>query len=197
MHIEIEPISTIIILITAIATILTFFVATLLYEKFGIEKLLKENATLKTIDLLDFLKNHYLSFHNNDLFFSINMGNLLDKKYRKYHQYRVSFSPSFFDAMEPIMKYGNSVIVSKTISEKTQKLSWSSIMYDIKKEEEGSYLKTKMLGFASTSAEQFGRMNDKDMKLVELFQLFDDVKNEALMWLRANCKQKFDLNIVE
>src|ERR1700743_405688 len=72
-HSENEKLTMIVILVTGIAAVLTFLIAVLLYEKFGIEKVLQERSTLMVIDILNFLKSNTILVHTSTATFPINL----------------------------------------------------------------------------------------------------------------------------
>src|ERR1700733_7599558 len=68
-----EVITIIAVLVTAIAAILTFVIALLLYEKFGVERSVKERAVTRMLELLEFLNTHYINVFFNGGAFPIKM----------------------------------------------------------------------------------------------------------------------------
>jgi hypothetical protein len=194
-HSENEPLTIIVIVITAIATILTFLIAVLLYEKLGIERVLQEKATLTVIDLLDFLRSNTLSVFNENFMLNISMFDTLSPYFKQYYSWKVAFSITVFDALEPLQKYGNSLLIDKKIAEKVQLLKPGIVSFDIDNGKRDGYVQIRVLGTTRRDGEQYGRLEGNDMALLTLLQIFDDIKLSAIDWLNKNSKRKFDFNM--
>jgi hypothetical protein len=179
-HEQNEALTMVVISITGVVAILTFVVAVLLYEKLGIERVVKEKATLEIIELLSFLRRTVISMYNDQFisnYFILGLG----KEWIKGHEsFKVAFPASFFDALEPLQKWGNGILTDKTIASKVQRLIVRTIIFDIDSGNKEGYIKVRILGSPRIENEQFGRLNNEDMTLEQLLKVFADIKDTAV-----------------
>jgi hypothetical protein len=194
-HEQNEALTMIVISITAVVAILAFVVAVLLYEKLGIERVVREKATLEIIELLSFLRRTVISMYN-DQFMSNCFILGLGKDWIKDHEsFKVAFPASFFDALEPLQKWGNGILTDKIVASKVQRLIARTIILDIDSGNRTGYIKVRILGSPRIENEQFGRLNNEDMTLEQLLKVFADIKDAAVQWLDKNSKAKYNYNL--
>lgn len=123
------------------------------------------------------------------------MSDTLSPYFKGYYSWKAAFAIGFFEALEPLQKNGNGLLTDKQIASKVERLKVGMISFDIDNGKKEGYVQVRVLGLGHREDEKYGRLDGKDMTLLELFQIFDDIKLSAIEWLHKNSRTKYDLNL--
>ena len=129
-------------LIGAIASLLTFILAFLLYNKFGIDGMLVKNRAEVVFSLLQKINDSvFFVEHLAGASFAVGLGNSEKKNLESHYSTKLSFSEDYLDELESLFKIANSPFMPKEIVMKMEKLRYPVLSIDIPEETKKEYAK--------------------------------------------------------
>jgi len=182
-------------LIAAIFSVLTFIVAIILFNKYGIDNALLEKRTEVVFQLLERINGLTYSIENEKFFFTFNLGSAERKNVVEFYDRKLSFSTDYYNDLEKIFDIGNSPFTPKSIIQKMEAIQPPVISFDISDEEKPNYAKVYLFGHKNDKAE-FGRLNTTDITLYDFIVSYSEIKDSIVAWIKQNTTiNTSDLNI--
>jgi len=182
-------------LIAALFSVLTFIIAILLFNKYGIDNALMEKRTDVVFRLLDKINGLVYSIENEKYFFTLNLGSSEKKNVEEFYGNKLSFSTDYYNDLEKIFEIANSPFTPKSIIQKMDSIQPPVISFDIPDNEKDNYAKVYLFGHRNES-NQFGRLNTTDITLYDFIVSYSDIKEAIVDWIKKNTSiNTADLNI--
>lgn len=182
-------------LIAAIFSVLTFIVAIILFNKYGIDNALLEKRTEVVFQLWERINGLTYSIENEEFFFIFNLGSAERKNVEEFYDRKLSFSTAYYKDLEKIFDIGNSPFTPKSIIQKLEAIQPPAISFDISDEEKSNYAKVYLFGHKNDNA-KFGRLNKADVTLYEFIVSYSEIKEAIVAWIKQNTTiNTSDLNI--
>jgi hypothetical protein len=182
-------------LIAAIFSVLTFIVAIILFNKYGIDNALLEKRTEIGFQLLERINGLTYSIENEKFFFTLNLGSAERKNVEEFYDRKLSFSIDYYNDLEKIFDIANSPFTPKSIIQKMEAIQPPVISFDISDEEKSNYAKVYLVGHRNENA-QFGRLNTTDVTLYNFIVSYSEIKDAIVAWIKQNTTiNTSDLNI--
>ncbi len=181
-------------IISAISAVLTFVIAILLYNKFGIETPLLEKNTSVVIAFLEELKKTRFSISSERYELQIIMHDPYYPTLESYYSDKLLFSLEYYHDLDKLFDISSSPFMPKPISDKVNKMRFGVLSYDVSDEEIKKLSKVSLFGQRKNEA-KYGRFNHEDMTLFEFLKIMDEVKNETIGWINKNSNYAPDLNL--
>ncbi len=182
-------------LIAALFSVLTFIIAILLFNKYGIDNALMEKRTNTVFRLLEKINGLVYSIENEKYFFTVNLGNSERKNIESYYNCKLSFSSDYYNDLEKIFEIANSPFTPKSIAKKMDAILPPVISFDISEDKKIDYAKVYLFGQRKED-NQFGRLNMTDTTLYDFIVAYSDIKDAIIYWIKNNTSiNTLDLNI--
>jgi hypothetical protein len=182
-------------LIAAIFSVLTFIVAIILFNKYGIDNALLEKQTEVVFKLLEKINGLTYSIENEKFFFTFNLGSAERKNVEEFYDRKLSFSTDYYNDLEKIFEIANSPFTPKSIIQKMEAIQPPVISFDISDKEKRNYAKVYLFGHKNDKAE-FGRLNTTDITLYDFIVSYSEIKDSIVAWIKQNTTiNTSDLNI--
>lgn len=182
-------------LIAAIFSVLTFIVAIILFNKYGIDNSLLEKRTEVVFKLLEKINGLTYSIENEKFSFTFNLGSTERKNVEEFYGRKLSFSTDYYKDLEEIFEIGNSPFTPKSIIQKMEAIRPPVISFDIPDKEKSNYAKVYLFGHKNDTAD-FGRLNRSDITLYDFIVSYSEIKDSIVAWIKQNTTiNTSDLNI--
>ena len=182
-------------LIAAIFSVLTFIVAIILFNKYGIDNALLEKQTEVVFQLLEKINGLTYSIENEKFFFTFNLGSTERKNVEEFYNRKLSFSTAYYNDLEKIFDIGNSPFTPKSIIQKMEAIRHPTLSFDIADEEKSNYAKVYLFEHKNDNA-QFGRLNTTDITLYDFILSYNVINDAIVAWIKQNTTiNTSDLNI--
>jgi hypothetical protein len=195
---------------SSLSSLLTLLIALELFNKFGIEQeILQKNLEFvsKVFGLLakiEISANVDGSFHFIRLSRDLREG-LVQRFNNKYGEMIVAGDISVMSGLRELLDIGESIYMPREIASCIRKFNFSSINYaeDIVKSKD-KYIFLQFIGASKKvfsmelnkyiDDNRVGLLDDKEMKLKDYLQTFDDLYKSCNKWLKNNSSINLDLN---
>jgi hypothetical protein len=182
-------------LIAALFSILTFILAILLFNKYGIDTALMDKRTDTVFRLLEKINGLVYAVENEKYFFTLNLGSSERKNIEEFYDRKLSFSTDYYNDLEKIFEIANSPFTPKSIIREMDSIQPPVISFDIPESEKGNYAKVYLLGHRKED-NQFGRLNMTDITLYKFIISYSNIKDAIVDWIKSNTSMNTaDLNI--
>ncbi|HWB25621.1 MAG TPA: hypothetical protein VG738_09080 [Chitinophagaceae bacterium] len=184
-------------LIGSISSILTFIIALLLYNKFGVESTFVEKSSSKIFELIEKIKETNFSISSDRGYFRIQMSNPF--KYNKwiesYYSEKLVFADNYLTGLIKLFEISNNPFIPPSVSEKVERLQFFTLSYDVDETKIKEYSKVQVVGAEKIQNTRFGRFNMKDMTVFEFLKMLDEVALEIKSWIQQNSTIPVNLNL--
>jgi hypothetical protein len=181
-------------IISSIAAILTFIVALVLFDKYGIEASLLEKNTTAVFTLLEEIKLNRFYVHGPRFALNIEMHNPYFPHLEVYYSEKLLFPSEYYNGLNKLLSISASPFMPKSIAEKTKKLQFSVLTFDVRKEDFDQYSVVNISGQPNVNGE-YGRFNNEDMTLFQFMNIIGDIKTEVINWIKDHSSYSADLNL--
>lgn len=182
-------------LIAAICSVLTFVIAILLFNKFGIDAALMDKRKDIVFQLLEKISVLVYSVENEKYFFTIKLGTIEKEKLDEFYNRKLSFSIDYYNDLAELFQIANNPFTPISIFQKMQAIQPQVISFDIPEAEKDNYAKVYLFGHRKIDI-QFGRLNMTDITLCEFIKPYSNLKNAVVQWIKNNTSiNTSDLNI--
>jgi len=104
-------------LLTVLTSLLTFIIAILLYNKFGIERSLIDKQSKEVFSLLENLNKSTIFLQSDKEFIRFNPANPYVDFYEEFYGRKILFSINYIEGLENVWKFSRSVFLPKEIAE--------------------------------------------------------------------------------
>lgn len=184
-------------IIGAAASVMTFILALLLFNKFGVENTIVEKRNSVVFSLLERLNSLTLYIENAN---GSSMPLRFDNKSKTYLEpfYGVTLifsSTSYLRELERIFEIADSPYTPKSIGEKVEFLRFRSLTHVSTSEEMSKYAKIYVKS-QRNEHDTFGKLNSRDYTLFEFVNLYYDLKDTIIDWIKRNSSMDIsDLNV--
>jgi hypothetical protein len=189
-------------LTSAVASLATFAIALLLFDRYGIDRPLVEKSTQTVLNLLKNLKDVSFALESERPKFWIQVRlawlSSVTDLHRDYRNRKLLFSLDYVECLEELWSLGEDLFLPRTISEKLKPLELNSLTY-VSSEEGKDYLLVTVFApsgkFRGAKMAEYGKLNSVDMTLGAFIDQWHLVINDSKRWLEERSAVPVDLNL--
>lgn len=181
-------------IISAFSSLVTLLIALLLFDKYGLKKNIIERKTETVLKLLEKVRKTRLLLRGERSVIHFCPLKEWQDTYEQFNTLLVVFDVNYLDFIKSYFSDSKSLYLPPKIVDKFKKLEPTVLVHDIANLPKNEYLKVTIPGYPKGD-ESFGRFNGSDLTFYEFNNLWIDLHDEILNWLKANDIDTNDLNI--
>lgn len=196
-------------LISAVASTLTFLLALLLFNKYGIESKFVDKQAESILELLALLKEQNLLILGENRITQLFLGMINTIDYEDAGKTNLVFSISYFSDLENIWKKGNSLYIPKSIRNALKCVTVSHLTQDELYLDKSKYSRVTIPSHKkwNTNSDDYednsngesyakwGLLNGKEITLLEFQRNWGNVITMCTKWLENNSSISIDINL--
>jgi hypothetical protein len=182
-------------LVGSFCSIITLFIAIILFDKYGLKKSLIEKKADLVLRLIENLKQVRLFMKNDKQFVQYRPLTDWQSTYEMFNDMLLVFNKDYLSGLNKIFEYADNLYLPISIVEKIRNLEPSSITYDLDRLANPDYFEVSVPGLQK-SEDIFGRLNGKNMTFYDFNNLWIEILEEAEKWLKENDIEIKELNVI-
>lgn len=178
-----------------ISSIVVMIIAILLYDKFGIDKSIKDKNLATALQLLEELKKTFIDISGKGYILSYRVSTFPINLYESSYNTKLLFPKSYLHDLHNVFSYTDNIYLPKEIKEKLDKVKPSFLTKSSKEINEEEYGKVTV-NFNQDTEWMFDGINDqKEITLFEYLVKWDELIMSIKDWCSNNSDTMIDLNV--
>jgi len=182
-------------IISGTASFITVVIAILLYNKYGIDKTIKDKNLEVSLKLLEEIKKTVITFSNKNFSAFYRPATWSYEIFESHYSTKLLFPDTYYSDLEFIVKYSSNLFLPKEIKQKLDKIIPSSMGSHSETTDLTEYANVSIRGSKSNKWEMNILNNEKDITMYDYFIKWDDLITTIQDWCDNNSSSKVELNI--
>lgn len=182
-------------LISGLASFVVMILAILLYDKFGIDKSIKEKNLESSLKLLEVIKKTSIKIEGNKFVLFYQVGIVSINIFEDHYKTKLLLPNNYFDTINTVTKFANDLYLPNQIKMKLDKLVPQVLGVTIDSLNEKDYAKV-IINNSKVEEWKFNMLNNnEEITLFDYLIKWDDLISTIKEWCEKNSDSKIDLNI--
>lgn len=177
-----KTISVSIALVSGLSSLITLFIAYILFDKYGLQKDFSKTQTEIVLSQLETIKTVRFLIRSDGKFLQFFPVKNRIESYEFLYSDKLIFNKKYWDYMNHIFQFSSSIYMPKEIVAKINRLK-PSVIEHINAMEMDSYSKVTFWGENEKDA-IYGKLNAEDITFQEFYTCWIDILDEISNWLK-------------
>ena len=182
-------------IINGTASFITVVIAILLYNKYGVDKTIKEKNLEISLKLLEDLKKMRIRFMGKNFGCIYRPGTSSFEYLEPFYSSKILFPETYFEDLDFLNKYSLNLYLPKEIKTRIDILIPSVMSSDVPEEKRSDYAKVVIIGGKENKWICNIVNGEKETTIYEYFIKWDELITTIHTWLKNNSTDRIDLNI--
>lgn len=180
-------------IISSISSIITLFIAIILYNKYGIAKSIIEKQTEAVLNLLSILKKtRFLLYRGEGHIIQIFLDMIDNDLYKEYGDEKIDFNFSYVNGLKGIGEIAENIFLPIEIVQSIRPVLMQSLSTN---NESKGYIHVTIPGYSEKDEKDFfGILNQKNITLNDFIKQWNQIINISLNWLEKYSNNSLQLN---
>jgi len=195
-------------LISGLATFVTVIIAALLFDKYGVDKSIKDKNLESALNLLETIKSTTILIKGNNYVIQYRPTTFPMQTYESSYQMKIAFSNDYLKQTRYLVKFVDNVFLPKQIRNKLNIITPHSISHVPNTTESNEYgivnigkQDDKHLNWSIKESKKqldnkaFGYLNGRELTVYDYLLMWEELIEAIQDWCSKSSDSKLDLNV--